>query len=396
MAAKTKATTSTKKARPNGNGRKPSRRNGQFSATRKPLHEARHVPGDFYESQDVFDREKKNIFMKDWLCVGRAEEVEKPGDYMTFRVMGEPVLVVRNAAGTINAFANVCRHRGVEVAHGQGNAKEFACPYHAWLYDLDGKLVGAPYMQEVKGFDFKNCRLPELRLDLWAGWMFITFDPKAAPLSEFIAEFDDDFGILNQEECRLFDKEEAMLDCNWKLVVENLMDVYHIKVLHIDNFGKHHDLETFPFELKSRGGYSSFFNAAPDTESGKSLFGKAPWLEDQPESFGCTGFLSPNMHIFARIDEVHPMISWPVAPNKTQVNVYHLFPKPFFEQPGFEQNARKYRDFVLGFVEEDRWMVTSLQNAMGSEMFSPGPMSRLEVNLHSFINYNIDRIYGEK
>ena len=196
--------------------------------TRRPLDEARHLPAYIYTSPEVLALKKQKIFMKDWLAVARAEEVEKPGDYMTFNIMGEPIVVARNHAGELNAFYNVCAHRGVEVAAGEGNLKHFQCPYHAWTYDLSGKLLGAAYMDDVKGFDAGDCRLRPLRLGVWEGWVFVNFDEHAAPLADFVAEFDADFGFFRQGRCRLARKASCVLECNWKLVNENFVDLYHI------------------------------------------------------------------------------------------------------------------------------------------------------------------------
>ena len=359
-----------------------------------PLNQSRHLPGHIYTSPEILALEKERVFMKDWLCMGRVEEIENPGDYMTFRVVGEPVIVVRNEAGDINAMSNVCRHRGVEVVSGEGNLKEFSCPNHGWTYDLRGQLIGAPYMKEAEGFDPQTCRLNPLRVGVWAGWIFITFGEEAEPLEDFVADFSNAFDILKQEDCRLFQKEVVEVDCNWKFVVENLMDVYHVQVLHIDSFGKYIDRQKFTFDIKKRGGFSSFFDARPDTSDGKSLFGKMPWLEDQPESFAYTGHLAPNFHLFGRIDEVHHMTTWPLGADRTRIHIYHLFPKSYYSDPDFEEKAKVYREFVLAFLEEDRWMVNSLQNAMRARRFEPGPLSRLEVNIHNRINYNLDRVFG--
>ena len=143
--------------------------------TKAPIARARHVPGYIYDSPEVFELEKEKIFMKDWLCVARVEEVEKPGDFMTFRIMGEPVVVTRDHDGHLNAFFNICAHRGVEVASGEGNTKEFMCPYHGWSYDLNGKLTGAAFMQEAETFEPTTCRLPALRLGVWAGWIILAY-----------------------------------------------------------------------------------------------------------------------------------------------------------------------------------------------------------------------------
>ena len=363
-----------------------------LSETRAELGRARHLPGYVYDSPEVFALEKEKIFLKDWLALARVEEIEQPGDYMTFRVLGEPVVVCRDGEGAINAFANVCAHRGVEVASGEGNLKEFSCPYHGWLYDLQGRLVGAPYMKEAAGFDPKSCRLTPLRCDEWRGWMFVNFDADAVPLAEFAAEYEKEFAFLHHEKTRLATKHVVDLDCNWKFVVENVQDFYHVQVLHLDTFGGHINIDDFVFNVKENGGFSSFYDAAPDTPDSKSLFGQMPWLADKPMSFAYTGYLPPHFHMFGRVDESHPMVIWPLAPDKTRIIVYHVFPAEHFSQPDFMDKAKIYHDFLVKVVEEDREMVNSLQRGMNSRMFQPGPLSRMEINLHSLLNYYLDRV----
>ena len=363
--------------------------------SRLPLGQAHHVPGYIYYSPEIFALEKEKIFMKDWLCMGRVEEIERPGDYMTNRVMGEPVLIVRDNEGEIHALSNVCRHRGVEVANGAGNVEEFSCPYHGWTYDLSGKLLGAPYMKEVEGFDFSTCRLNPLSVGVWAGWIFINFDESPEPLEKFVAEFDSEMGVLNMGECRMSNKMVVDLNCNWKFVVENIMDIYHVQVLHIDSIGAHIEAEQFKFVMQDRGGYAGQYLAAPDTPSGETLFGKMPWLVDKPDDFALTGYMWPHVHTFARIDETHLMVTWPLSPTTSRLICYHVFPSVHHSQPDFEEKAKVYHDFINGVLEEDRDMVRSLQNGVASRVFRPGPMSKLEVNLHSSINYYLQRIFGE-
>ena len=366
--------------------------NGDFSRTRDRLPKARHLPGYVYTSPEIYQLEKEKIFMKDWLCVGRMEEVENPGDYMALRIMDEPIVVARDNDGKVGAFANVCKHRGVEVASGSGNTKEFSCPYHGWLYDLQGRLVGAPYMKEAAGFDPRSCRLTPLRCDQWRGWMFVNFDADAVPLAEFAAEYEKEFAFLHHEKTRLATKHVVDLDCNWKFVVENVQDFYHVQVLHLDTFGGHINIDDFEFNVKENGGFSSFYDAAPDTPDSKSLFGQMPWLADKPMSFAYTGYLPPHFHMFGRVDESHPMVIWPLAPDKTRIIVYHVFPAEHFSQPDFMDKAEVYHDFLVKVVEEDREMVNSLQRGMNSRLFEPGPLSRMEINLHSLLNYYLDRV----
>ena len=362
---------------------------------RLPIANARHVPGAFYCSPEVYEREKRHIFMKDWLCVARVEELESPGDYMAVRIMGEPALIVRDDRGELRAFSNTCAHRGVEVIQGKGNTGHFSCPYHGWSYDLSGALTGAAFMDDSEEFDPTRCGLPPLGLGVWAGWIFITFDAAALPLADFVAHFEEEFGFLRQEDCRLAVKLEVELDCNWKLFVENLLDVYHAATLHAKTIGaKRGRADRYPFNLFERGGTSMFYHSAPMVPGGESLFGKMPWLGDRPDNFACSGHLSPNMQLIARSDNVHPFVMWPLGPDRCRVVNYTLFPAQHFDLPRFEEKIEVYRNYLIDVVEEDREMVASLQQNTKSRRFRPGPMSKLELGIHHVINDVLDRIDG--
>jgi Rieske 2Fe-2S family protein len=366
-----------------------------FPATQAPLNRASHLPGYVYSSPEILEREKDVIFMRDWLCVGRIEEIENPGDYMAFRILNEPVVVVRSKTGAINAFSNICQHRGVELVTDRGNVKEFSCPYHGWAYNLEGRLLGAPYMREAEGFDVANCRLPPLQVATWQGWIFVNFDPEAAPFDRHIAAFDADFGYLRQDECRLAVKTVGDLDCNWKLVVENVIDFYHLKVVHVNTNGRFFTPKSFDLSLREGGGYVGFYDAGPSTPSGKPVFGRMPWLADKPDNFSTTGLLPPNFTMFARIDDVHPFIAWPLAPNKTRLMIYTLLPKIYFGEPDFEQRAKAYQDFQVTLMGEDAAMLESLQNVMDSARFKPGRMAQLERGVHHIITNYLDRVFAD-
>ncbi len=371
-----------------------------IASARLPLEHASHVPGPIYYAPEILRAEKQFIFMKDWLCVGRVEEVHKPGDYTTLNIMGEPVLVVRDEHGVLNAFGNVCAHRGVEVASGSGHAEggTFQCPYHGWLYDLGGKAVGTPFMRGVPDFNGKDCRLPPVRLGTWAGWIFICLDKEAEPLERFIADFEEAFGFLGQEDCLLADKLVFEVDCNWKLIVENLLDTYHASVVHGRTFGGHIKVKrqgpNAGRRLTRRGGTVNIYEAAPHTYSGKPLIGKMPALADHPESFAASGFMAPNMHFFARSENMRPCIHWPLSEKKTRLVYYNLFPKSFFGKPGFDEAVAEYRRYYTDVLEEDRAVLISLQNSMESVQNHPGRMAPLEASIHHELNYYLDRMFG--
>lgn len=366
-----------------------------LSATRRPLELASHGPGGLYCSQEVYQMEVDKYFKHDWLYVGRVEELPNNGDYMTQRIVGESVIIARDHTGSLNAYYNMCVHRGVEVAEGSGNARSFMCPYHGWSYDLSGKLTGAAYMKDSPGFSIEQERLKPVRLGTWRGNIFITLNPTAPPLDQYLAEFERDFAFLGMENCRLGNKIVLDVGCNWKFVHENLMDFYHVGVLHAKTFGARFSWEQQAVRLKEDGGLSIFYNAGPPTPGAEPLLGKMPWLEDRPFSFACTGFTAPNLTLFGRIDCVRFMVAWPVGVNRSRTVIYHLFPEQFFQRPDFAEKLKIYHDYQIQVLEEDRSMIESMQVAMGSPDYRPGRMSTLEKPLHHYLNGYLTRMFGD-
>jgi phenylpropionate dioxygenase-like ring-hydroxylating dioxygenase large terminal subunit len=366
----------------------------KLKESRLPINEAHHTPGYVYNSPEVLDLEKQRLFMKDWLCVGRVEELENKGDYLTHTIMGEPIVITRGQDMQLHAFYNQCRHRGVEVAQGQGNAKLFKCPYHAWTYDLQGQLIGAPFMRETKDFDIKQCKLKTIKLDTWAKWIFISFNPDVEPLDSFLKEWKDEFSMLQQENCRLAFKYETDFDCNWKFVYENLLDIYHVGVTHADSIGKYQDQSSYRYHRLPRGRLSIHYRAKTMSATGDSLVGKMPWLKDDDGTFARIGFLPPNLTLLARCDYVRPMVHWPVSANKTHSVGYFLFPEEKFADPEFPEKVKQYVAFLTRVLDEDRGMILSLQRAMASDGFEPGRMSNMEAAIHHVLGYQLERTFG--
>jgi phenylpropionate dioxygenase-like ring-hydroxylating dioxygenase large terminal subunit len=366
-----------------------------FDQTHKPVESARHAPGEIYTSPELYQLEKERIFMRDWLAVAREEEIPNAGDYTALRILDEPVLLVRDKQGEINAFSNLCLHRGVEVCTGTGNKKALNCPFHGWTYDLSGKLIGAPLMKESENFDFADHRLPSIRCERWKGWVFITFDKDAPPLSSHVAVLEQDFGYLRQEDLRLAVKTVCEVDCNWKIVVENFIDFYHVNVVHTTTNGRDFTKEAYKFQPRPRGGYKAEYNSGPATLSKKPVFGRMPWMEDKPESFSVTGLLAPNFTLFGRVDTVHPYITWPLGLKKTRVIVYTLLPKEYFGQPDFEARVEAYREYQQRVLSEDAAMLNSLQNGLASRNFHPGRMANLEKGVLQVLNGYLDRMFAE-
>lgn len=367
----------------------------EFSQVQEALPRASHAPGLVYHSSDIYEREVERLFMREWLMVGRDEELPNPGDFITIRVCGEPIVICRNKAGALNAFYNMCLHRGVEVAEGTGNARAFKCPYHGWVYDHEGQLKGAAHMKASEEFDLKNCRLKQVRLATWRGNIFVCFDEEGRSFDEAIAPFENDFGFLQMERCRLANKVVLELDCNWKFVTENIMDFYHVNVLHKATFGAKFSWENDNVKLRDRGEFTVWYNAGPPTPKAELLLGKMPWMENHDKSFASHGFMMPNLTIFGRIDCVRPFVAWPMGPHRCQVFIYHLFPEEFFEQPDFTEKAEIYKEYQLKVLGEDISMIESMQRAMMLDSYQPGRMSVLEKPLHHYLNEYCRRILPE-
>ncbi|CAN5758242.1 aromatic ring-hydroxylating dioxygenase subunit alpha [soil metagenome] len=369
----------------------------EFAKTRRPRETAHQMPGRVYTSAAVADEEKKRIFMDTWLCVGREEEVANPGDFMTGQITDEPFIISRDKAGQLHGLLNMCRHRGVPVAEGSGNTRGFSCPYHAWYYDLQGKLLASPHMGKSE-VDLANCRLKTLSLATWRGWIFVSFNQNPVPFADFIAPFDKELWWFKSEDVRLAEKVVLKVDCNWKLLVENLIDIYHVPVLHKASFGGFLKTERdkIQFKLLDNGGWVYEQEARPHSKAGNQLFPTLPWLEGMGIGTSLKAGIFPNLNLSLRYDSLRMWQVWPVSQGKCEIHLYSLFAPSAFDSPHFAANYEEYKTFLLAAImNEDGPMVVQLQQAMASEFYDPGPLSHMEGAVHHLMNHYLDVLTGE-
>lgn len=201
-----------------------------------PEAEARALPGPFYTDPDFFRYEVDALLSKEWHCLGRSDEVPNPGDYLTLRLLDEPLLIVRGEDGKVRVLSNVCRHRGTILAEGAGNAKRFVCPYHAWSYGLSGGLRNAPLMKDPR-VSAETCSLPEFRSEIWQGFLYVNLDDEAAPLSPRLGKLDAYLERYETPDFRFVQAFEEEWKTNWKCLFENFMEAYHVSVVHPDTLG---------------------------------------------------------------------------------------------------------------------------------------------------------------
>src|SRR6476469_4917879 len=159
---------------------------------------AKTLPQKYFVSPDIFEQEQARVFSTQWLLVGHQNQIAKPGEFLVNEVAGESLIVIRDKSGEIHGFFNVCRHRGTRlIEDGSGHASAIQCPYHAWTYGLDGRLIGAPHMDEVPGFDKADYSLRAVNLEIWEGFIFINLDENVMPFEEWFAPLNGKFSHWN-------------------------------------------------------------------------------------------------------------------------------------------------------------------------------------------------------
>jgi choline monooxygenase len=198
------------------------------------LSEASTIPGPWYVDSRVAELETQTVFSKTWQMIGRADQVEKPGQFVTATVAGEPIVAVRGNDGILRGFYNVCRHHAAAVVtEACGQASILHCPYHGWNYGLDGSLKGMPEFDGVKDFERQKNGLVPVKAEVWEKFVFVNLDPHAAPLIDFLGGLVKRVAPLGVKKLQYFDTRTYDIHCNWKVFIDNYLDGgYHVPHLH--------------------------------------------------------------------------------------------------------------------------------------------------------------------
>lgn len=208
----------------------------EIARARAPLGQAWTLPPAAYLRDDVYDLESDRVLRPGWAPLARVDQIPEPGDYLTVEHLGQPLLVVHGTDGEIRVMSNVCRHRSAILAEGSGRRKLFTCPYHAWGYDTAGRLVTAPLMDGAEDFSPADCRLPQVRAEVWEGFILANLDPDAQAFAPQVAGLQAYFARFRMADMVIARTLTFESDWNWKVLVENFMEAYHHIATHAQTF----------------------------------------------------------------------------------------------------------------------------------------------------------------
>jgi Rieske 2Fe-2S family protein len=347
------------------------------------------LPPAAYFDEDWFDREQHSVFTRQWSLVAHVEQLAAPGDWQAARAGVAPVLVVRQPDGRLRAFHNLCRHRGMMLLDGHGNHDEIRCAYHGWRFDLDGCLRVVPQRRtEFPDLDDAACGLLPASVDMWEGMVFVHPDPAASPLTDHLTGLDEAIGSHRPGRLTLVATEDIAAECNWKLLVENHIDVYHLWHLHRESLG---DFDHSRFEHRHVGrnwfSYEPLRGVAETRVCRAGVDGQAAVVASNPDRSGLergTATIShladrerlgieahlvfPNLLIAATAEFFMTYAVVPDAPTRAHIEV-RVRAEPCADGAALLRAAHS-------FVDEDVYACEHIQSGIRSPWFSVGPISR--------------------
>ena len=331
---------------------------------------AHTMPGEYYTSPEIFAEEMETLFARSWVCVGRSSRLAEPGDFFVKVVAGESLILLRDRSGGLRAFFNVCRHRGTRLCSEEsGHVSEtIQCQYHAWTYTTDGRLIGAPHMGEVAGFNKTDYPLHQAALAEWEGFLFVNVAKQPEPFEQTHAPLIGRFSRFALHGLKVGHKVSYDVAANWKLIFQNYNECLHCPVIHPELSARMpyqsgaNDLTEGPF----LGGYMVISEPAVSvTMSGGAVgrpIAELP-VEDRRRAYYYS--FQPNMLLSIQPDYVNSHLMFPTGPTSVRIVYDWLFEPRHLPLP--EADLQHYTAL---------WEVTNAQDARNCEWQQEGMRSR--------------------
>ncbi|MEM8795876.1 MAG: aromatic ring-hydroxylating dioxygenase subunit alpha [Pseudomonadota bacterium] len=345
------------------------------------------APQSVYTDPEVFANEIANIYEKDWVMVGRGGMIPNPGDYFTAMLGRKPIIVIRQKDGSIRAMANFCLHRYAKLLTGSGTAKRIVCPYHAWTYEMGGALIGVTDRDGFEKADTEGRALETLSCDEYMGFVFVSLRDDLQPLSKRLKGLNDtltNFDVSNYEE-RYVEHEEVWHG-NWKLIVENFIESYHVTYAHKGSIGPTNPTRHAEFGSQSDDGYFIHSNSYRP-EDYPEIFNDSLTEEERRRFYVIP--LYPN-----GLAAVDPNFIWwmalePLGVDRTNARWGLCFSRDTMEKcpdpDGFVKEIIKVIEIA---TKEDQEMVSRVQEGCAFGSSEPGLLhAPLEWPLKAFSEY---------
>ena len=371
----------------------------EIERVRRPYRAASLLPGRAYHDERFFTFERREWFRRDWIIVGRTAQVAAPGSYFVADIDGELLLIVRGRDDVLRAFYNVCQHRGTAVVEEPcGTAVRFQCPYHAWIYDLDGRLVRAKHTEDLADFAVEDFGLRPVRLDEWQGFLFVSLAERGPALSDQLGDLVDHFARFDVARMEVAASRTYEVDANWKLIAENYSECYHCPGLHPQlNHLTPYDLGAdFEPHGEWQGGYMELVETAETMALGGGHRNGRPTLA------GCTidderrvtyYLVWPNIFLSIHPDYLLVHTLTPTAVDHTRVTCDWLFEPATMARPDFDPtDVVEFWDLT----NRQDWHVCELQHrGTASQSWIAGRFSNDEPSVHAFDLMVVDRYAGD-
>jgi Rieske 2Fe-2S family protein len=355
------------------------------AVTVAPTSPGNTLPSKYYKDPDIFSRELEAFFFSKWVCVGRADEIPTLGDYFLRDIAGESVIVVRDEAGGIRAFYNVCRHRGTRLSEKPTGCfkSRIRCPYHAWTFDLSGNLVAATHMESAS-FKFADFPLHAVHCLQWDGHIFVNLSKgSVAPLAEQLGPLVAKFRPWHMEDLRLGKRVVYDIRANWKLIVQNFSECLHCPMIHPALARLSHYLtgDNEPPTPHFLGGSMDLNPGVTTmTMNGKTDRAVLPHLTEKELRHVYYYWIAPNLLLSLHPDYIVTYTLWPKSPSQTEVICEFHFHRDEITREGFSpEDAFEFWDLT----NRQDWHVSELsQLGISSRGYVPGPYSQREGLLH--------------
>jgi choline monooxygenase len=340
----------------------------QVEGLRAALASGATLPADWYADPAVLRREQETLFRRSWQYAGHADQVKEAGDWFTCFAGAIPIVVTRDRTGSVNAFVNVCRHRGHIVAEGAGHRETLQCPYHAWTYGLDGTLKAAPRSEREPDFEAEGFSLLPVQVDSWGPLLFVNPEIGGPPLAAALGDLPEHVTSsgLDPDRLRFRERREWEIAANWKIAIENYLECYHCPVAH-PGFSKVIDVDPDAYVLRWNGLVASQFGTPrPDALAGD---GRSPYDPRGEIKEAQYHLLWPNTTINVEVGpgNLSADLTRPAGPGRS-VGLTDYF---FYEEVS-DESAREIMDFATQVGIEDGSLVESVQRGVDSGMVPQG------------------------